>query len=99
MMESHAFTAHAPPKLTMPCSSLQQQHHNLPLLSSQRHLAAASPNHQVMNICGTYKIKFHPDGKGEGMPEYEIDFTPPFKRIPMIAGGWDANRGGAMRAG
>jgi len=40
----------------------------------------------VMNICGTYKIKFHPDGKGEGMPEIEIDFTPPFKRIPMIAG-------------
>ncbi|KAL3915376.1 MAG: hypothetical protein SGPRY_007243 [Prymnesium sp.] len=40
----------------------------------------------VMNICGSYKIKFHPDGKGEGLPEVEIDFTPPFARIPMIAG-------------
>ena len=40
----------------------------------------------VLNICGSYKIKFHPEGKGEGMPEIEIDFTPPFKRIPMIKG-------------
>jgi len=40
----------------------------------------------VFNICGTYKIKFHPDGKGENMPEKEIDFTPPFARIPMIKG-------------
>ena len=40
----------------------------------------------VMNLHGSYKIKFHPEGKGEGMPEIEIDFTPPFKRIPMIKG-------------
>lgn len=36
----------------------------------------------VKSIHGDYKIKYHPDGpEGE---EYEIDFTPPFKRIPMI---------------
>lgn len=36
----------------------------------------------VHSIHGTYKIKYHPDGPdGE---EYEIDFTPPFKRISMI---------------
>jgi lysyl-tRNA synthetase class 2 len=40
----------------------------------------------VLNICGSYKIKFHPDGKGEGKREIEIDFTPPFGRIPMIKG-------------
>ena len=40
----------------------------------------------VMNLHGSHKIKFHPEGKGEGMPEIEIDFTPPFKRIPMIKG-------------
>ncbi|XP_076270799.1 lysyl-tRNA synthetase isoform X2 [Rhynchophorus ferrugineus] len=36
----------------------------------------------VFSIHGSYKIKYHPDGP-EG-DEYEIDFTPPFKRIPMI---------------
>lgn len=36
----------------------------------------------VKSIHGTYKIKYHPDGPdGE---EVEIDFTPPFKRVPMI---------------
>jgi lysyl-tRNA synthetase class 2 len=36
----------------------------------------------VRSIYGSYKIKYHPDGPdGE---EVEIDFTPPFKRIPMI---------------
>ncbi|XP_019878000.1 lysine--tRNA ligase isoform X1 [Aethina tumida] len=36
----------------------------------------------VKSIHGTYKIKYHPEGpEGE---EVEIDFTPPFKRIPMI---------------
>lgn len=36
----------------------------------------------VHHIHGTYKVKYHPDGpEGE---EYEIDFTPPFKRIPML---------------
>ncbi|XP_063838602.1 lysine--tRNA ligase isoform X1 [Ostrinia nubilalis] len=37
----------------------------------------------VKSIHGTYKIKYHPDGpEGE---EVEIDFTPPFARVPMIA--------------
>ena len=31
-------------------------------------------------------MKFHPDGRGEGKEEIIIDFTPPFKRIPMIEG-------------
>ena len=28
----------------------------------------------VLNVCGSYKIKFHPDGPGEGKPEIELDF-------------------------
>ncbi|XP_072936806.1 lysine--tRNA ligase isoform X2 [Epargyreus clarus] len=37
----------------------------------------------VKSIHGTYKIKYHPDGpEGE---EVEVDFTPPFARVPMIA--------------
>lgn len=38
----------------------------------------------VMHIHGSYKIKFHPKGR-EDKEEIEIDFTPPFKRIPMIS--------------
>ncbi|CAG9784316.1 unnamed protein product [Diatraea saccharalis] len=37
----------------------------------------------VKSIHGTYKVKYHPDGPdGE---EVEIDFTPPFARMPMIS--------------
>ncbi|KAJ8982062.1 hypothetical protein NQ317_001471 [Molorchus minor] len=36
----------------------------------------------VYNIYGTYKIKYHPGGP-EGEEEYEIDFTPPFKRVQI----------------
>ncbi|XP_047516192.1 lysine--tRNA ligase isoform X1 [Pieris napi] len=37
----------------------------------------------VKSIHGSYKVKYHPDGpEGE---EVEIDFTPPFSRVPMIA--------------
>lgn len=36
----------------------------------------------VYSIHNSYKVKYHPDGP-DGQ-EYEIDFTPPFKRIPMI---------------
>lgn len=36
----------------------------------------------VHSIHGTHKVKYQPDGPdGE---EVEIDFTPPFKRVPMI---------------
>ncbi|KAK4814555.1 LOW QUALITY PROTEIN: hypothetical protein QYF61_023754 [Mycteria americana] len=36
----------------------------------------------VKHITGSYKITYHPDGQdGEA---YEIDFTPPFRRISMV---------------
>lgn len=38
----------------------------------------------VKHVTGSYKIKFHPEGKGEGAKEYEIDFTTPWKRYNMI---------------
>ena len=31
---------------------------------------------------GSYKVKYHPEGP-EG-PEWEVDFTPPFKRLRMF---------------
>lgn len=37
----------------------------------------------VKTIHGSYKIKYHPEGP-EGK-EFEIDFTPPFKRISMLS--------------
>jgi lysyl-tRNA synthetase class 2 len=37
----------------------------------------------VKNVTGSYKIKYSPK---PGQPEVEIDFTPPFKRIPMMEG-------------
>jgi lysyl-tRNA synthetase class 2 len=36
----------------------------------------------VKSIHGTYKIKYHPEGP-DGK-EWEVDFTPPFKRVSMI---------------
>lgn len=38
----------------------------------------------VKSLKGSYKITYHPDGP-DGQ-EYEIDFTPPFKRIQMLPG-------------
>lgn len=38
----------------------------------------------VKAITGSYKIKYHPEGKGEGLPEYDLDFSPPWKRFDMI---------------
>jgi len=37
----------------------------------------------VYNLFGSYKIQYHPQGQTEPI---EIDFSPPFARIPMIAG-------------
>jgi lysyl-tRNA synthetase class 2 len=37
----------------------------------------------VYAVTGGYKIQYH---KKRGEPPVEVDFTPPFKRIPMIAG-------------
>jgi lysyl-tRNA synthetase class 2 len=36
----------------------------------------------VKSITGGYKVKYHPQGP-EGV-EWEIDFSPPFRRVPMI---------------
>lgn len=36
----------------------------------------------VKHITGGYKVTYHPDGP-EGQA-YEIDFTPPFKRVSMV---------------
>ena len=38
----------------------------------------------VKEICGSYKIKIHPELNSD--KEWEIDFTPPFKRIDMLKG-------------
>ena len=39
----------------------------------------------VKSITGDYKVKFHPDGPNTER-ELIIDFTPPFKKIPMLKG-------------
>lgn len=39
----------------------------------------------VKDITGDYKIKYHPD-QDDPSKEVEIDFTPPWPRIPMIKG-------------
>lgn len=39
----------------------------------------------VYSIHGTHKVKFHPNGPGTE-PTYDIDFTPPFKRVDMFSG-------------
>ena len=36
----------------------------------------------VHSMFGSYKVKYHPEGP-EG-PEWEVDFTPPFKRLRMF---------------
>jgi lysyl-tRNA synthetase class II len=38
----------------------------------------------VKHITGGYKVTYHPEGP-EG-PSWEVDFTPPFKRISMLKG-------------
>lgn len=37
----------------------------------------------VLELTGSYKITIHPEGD-KSAPGREIDFTPPFKRLPMI---------------
>jgi len=37
----------------------------------------------VYSVKGSYKVEYHPDGpEGNAV---EIDFTPPFRRLPMIS--------------
>lgn len=38
----------------------------------------------VKYLTGGTKVTYHPKGKGEGMPKYEIDFATPWKRFDMI---------------
>ena len=40
----------------------------------------------VHSIHGSYKIPYHPNGPEDKDNVIEIDFTPPFKRIPMMKG-------------
>lgn len=41
----------------------------------------------VLKLTGSYKIKYHPhDDDANPDKEVEIDFTPPFRRIPMMKG-------------
>lgn len=40
----------------------------------------------VYSIHGSYKIPYHPNGPEEPDNVIEIDFTPPFRRIPMMKG-------------
>ena len=44
----------------------------------------------AMAIHGSYKFQYHPNGLEEKDNVIEIDFTPPFKRIPMMQGLADA---------
>jgi len=38
----------------------------------------------VKYVTGGYKVKYHPEGKGKDKPEYDIDFSTPWKRFNMI---------------
>merc|ERR1711939_638137 len=38
----------------------------------------------VKHLTGGLKLKYHPEGHGEGKPETELDFTTPWKRFDMI---------------
>jgi lysyl-tRNA synthetase class 2 len=40
----------------------------------------------VYQIHGSHKIKYHPNGIEDADNVIEIDFTPPFRRIPMMKG-------------
>ena len=37
-------------------------------------------------VTGSYIVVYHPEGEGEGKPSVTVDFTPPWKRIPMLPG-------------
>lgn len=41
----------------------------------------------VKKLTGSFIIKYHPQDEPENPDKvYEIDFTPPFRRIPMMKG-------------
>lgn len=48
------------------------------------HLTESLIEGLVKYLYGTTKLTFHPQGKGEGKPEYQIDFKAPWKKFDMI---------------
>jgi lysyl-tRNA synthetase class 2 len=41
----------------------------------------------VKSVNGSFKLQYHPKDDPENLDKvYEIDFTPPFRRIPMMKG-------------
>jgi lysyl-tRNA synthetase class 2 len=40
----------------------------------------------VMKVCGSYKVTYHREGRDKPESAVEVDFTPPFRRIPMMEG-------------
>ena len=40
----------------------------------------------ALAIHGSYKFPYHPNGLDEKDNVIELDFTPPFKRVPMMKG-------------
>lgn len=40
----------------------------------------------VKDLTGSYKLEYHKNGKEDPESKITIDFTPPFKRVPMIKG-------------
>jgi len=40
----------------------------------------------VLRVCGSYKVTYHRAGRDAPASAVEVDFTPPFRRIPMIEG-------------
>lgn len=40
----------------------------------------------VKAVTGSYQVTYHPDGRSNPETAVTVDFTPPFRRIPMIQG-------------
>jgi lysyl-tRNA synthetase class 2 len=46
----------------------------------------------AIQVTGGYVIQYHPEGEGKDKPVVTVDFTPPFKHVPMIPGLEEATR-------
>ena len=44
----------------------------------------------VMEIHGSYKVQYHPNGPEEKDNIIELDFSPPWRRVPLMKGLADA---------
>lgn len=53
----------------------------------------------VKAVCGSYVITYHPDGPDHPETAVKVDFTPPFKRIPMVRGGERGGTSGSYSMG